>query len=410
MTVRKRGEFWSCQFKIDGEFHRFTFNGKSGQALAQTKTEAKRIEENLKHSIRQGTFIRDAELSVFAKFFDDVYMSCSRKHKTSWLDDEQRGRKLKPAFGNKRFNQITPRMVEAFLEDLLESTSKQGKKFSPVTVRKYYSFISSIFKMAIQEKVAKENPCLYVSKTILKKLPIWIKRDRWLNKYPAVEVTDENGDKKFMTEEDRLFAQFKGQSAHMIPICYFFLETGLRSGELLSLKKKHVNLGDKPIYFRIKGVEMIVFPGELLVEESKTGEARTVPLSPKAREIAEVLMSDASNPSEFVFVNPKTKKPMRWIDDSFRTACVRAGVENLTIHDLRRTFATRLEERGVSETTIARLLGHKSTRTTTGYAYATLAAKREAVDALANPPKFQSECGKSVSNETKETRLRVVNE
>lgn len=407
MTVRKRGDFWSCQFRIDGEYHRYTFNGKKGQPLAKTKTEAKRLEEDLKHSIRNDTFITNP---MFSKFFDEVYMPYSLKYKASSHDDRIRGKKLKQAFGKKRLNQITRRMIEKFLEDLLETKTKRGKNFSPVTVRKYYSFINSIFKMAIQEKATKENPCLHVSKTVLKKLPIWTKRDRWLNKYEPVEVEDEAGNKKYMTEEERLFAQFKGQSAHMIPICHFFLETGLRASELLGLKKKHVNLSDKPMYFKVDGIEQIVYPGEFLVERSKSGEARTIPLSPKAREIASVMIEDASNTSEFVFVNPKTKTRMKRIDASFSSACVNAGIEDLTIHDLRRTFATRLEERGVSETTIMRLLGHKSTRTTTGYAYSTSAAKREAVDALANPPKIQSECVKIVSKQVEVTKLKAVNE
>ncbi len=410
MTVRKRGQFYSCQFKIDGEFHRYTFNGNDGQPYAKTKTEAKRIEENLKHSIRDGSFIQNAELSVFAKFFDEVYMPYSKKHKVSWEDDEQRGRKLKQAFGDKRFHQITRRMIEKFLEDLLQRKTKQGKSFSPVTVRKYYSFIGSIFKMAIQERVARDNPCRDVSRTILKKLPIWNKRDRWLNKYEPIEVEDEDGNKKIMTEEERLFAQFRGQSAHLIPICKFFLETGLRVGELLGLQKIHINLSEKPTYFRVDGIEMIVYPGEFLVEKSKSGYPRTIPLSFVAREIAELQLGDASNKSEFVFVNPKTSKQMHWIDTAFRSACNRAGLEDLHLHDLRRTFATRLEERGVSETTIARLLGHTSTRTTSGYAYSTSGAKREAVETLAKPPKFQVECVKSVSDEDERVVLKAVNE
>src|SRR5690606_2644369 len=44
---------------------------------------------------------------------------------------------------------------------------------------------------------------------------------------------------------------------------------------------------------------------------------------------------------------------MRWT-----AACIRAGVDDAHIHDLRRTRATRLIEGGVDVITVARILGH----------------------------------------------------
>ena len=45
---------------------------------------------------------------------------------------------------------------------------------------------------------------------------------------------------------------------------------------------------------------------------------------------------------EFVFVNPKTKKPYTDIKRSFATAFDKAEIRNLEWHDLRATFCIRL--------------------------------------------------------------------
>jgi hypothetical protein len=77
---------------------------------------------------------------------------------------------------------------------------------SPVTVRRHYNMLNQLFNMAIRERATNDNPCRLVSRTVLKNLPIWQNRDRWLNKYSP-------------DEEERLFAAFGGirlaRSSHL---------------------------------------------------------------------------------------------------------------------------------------------------------------------------------------------------
>jgi integrase len=50
--------------------------------------------------------------------------------------------------------------------------------------------------------------------------------------------------------------------------------------------------------------------------------------------------------------------PVRWLD----IACVRAGLSHVSPNDLRRTFASWLKQAGQDSMTVARLLGHTSSR------------------------------------------------
>jgi len=48
----------------------------------------------------------------------------------------------------------------------------------------------------------------------------------------------------------------------------------------------------------------------------------------------------------------------------FYTVLEKVGVENLWLHDLRRTFGTRLAQAGVDLYKVSKLLGHKNIKTT----------------------------------------------
>jgi integrase len=79
------------------------------------------------------------------------------------------------------------------------------------------------------------------------------------------------------------------------------------------------------------------------------------------------------------------------IKKGFKTACKLASIPygqsmpgGITFHDLRHTFATRLAERGVDESTRMALLGQSSLKMVRRYSHATPEAMAEAVGRLAH--------------------------
>ena len=81
--IRKRGRKGVCsaEFMIDGQTYQFTFNGKKDMPLITSKTEAREYEDELKRKVVSGLLLKQSDLKNFAKFFDDIYMDYSRKHK-----------------------------------------------------------------------------------------------------------------------------------------------------------------------------------------------------------------------------------------------------------------------------------------------------------------------------------------
>ena len=64
--------------------------------------------------------------------------------------------------------------------------------------------------------------------------------------------------------------------------------------------------------------------------------------------------------SPYVFVNPETGKPWSDLLGQFQRACQAAGVEGVWFHDLRRSFVTNARRRGVAESVVMRMSGHKT--------------------------------------------------
>lgn len=141
-----------------------------------------------------------------------------------------------------------------------------------------------------------------------------------------------------------------GASPAAISAIRLLVLTGCRRSEILGLRWEHVDLG----------------VGELRLPDSKTG-ARLVPLSPAAAEAIASLPRAAGNPWVIPGRNPGA--PLKNLQYPWEILRARAGLEDVRIHDLRHSFASRALALGESLSMIGELLGHRRVRTTARYAH-----------------------------------------
>ncbi|HEV8186828.1 MAG TPA: tyrosine-type recombinase/integrase [Pyrinomonadaceae bacterium] len=384
--IRKRGRkgFCSAEFMIDSHLYRFTFNGKNGMPLITSKTKARAYENDLRRQVVSGLLLKESDLKNFAKFFNEIYMDYSRKHKVplSTQFDSYYGRSLVAEFGDRTLTQISPRMIEDYLVRLLATKTQYDTPYSPVTVRRHFNMLNQVFNMAIRERITNDNPCRLVSRTVLKKLPTWQSRDRWLNKYEP-------------DEEERLFGAFTDYSDHLPAFCRIVLNTGIRPPkEVLSIKWDHVNLSTEPRYCQIDHTDVLMPPYSVVVAKGKDGRARVLPLNAVSYRAFSQLVSHCSC-GDWLFRNVRDE-PLHSVKRGFSGACSRANIANLRPYDLRHTFATRLLERGVHHYVISALMGHAvsasfGSRMTPGYAHVSWDAMVSAVQSLEQPaPSIQN--------------------
>ena len=116
-----------------------------------------------------------------------------------------------PFFGTRQMNRISPTLVQ----DWATQAHKDG--LSPRSVRKYHVLLSSIFVRAVKDRVLVYNPCDHTE------LPKIITRK-------ARTLTPD--------EYLRLLAAMPAQFHLMVET---LIETGLRWGELIALKPRHID-------------------------------------------------------------------------------------------------------------------------------------------------------------------------
>ena len=104
------------------------------------------------------------------------------------------------------------------------------------------------------------------------------------------------------------------------------------------------------------------------IPDAKTG-GRIVPLGPEARALLADLPRDEDNP--WVIRGKVLGTHLTDLQRPWRRIRARAGLEDVRIHDLRHSYASRALALGESLTMIGKLLGHTQVQTTARYAYPT---------------------------------------
>jgi integrase len=152
----------------------------------------------------------------------------------------------------------------------------------------------------------------------------------------------------------------------------FILATGCRKSEALGLKWADVQLDRDP---------------HVIFRDTKNGTNHTVPLSAFAVDLLRGLTRMRSNPH--VFVGRKHGAGLTGVNKAWERIRARAGLDHITIHDLRRSFGSWLGDAGSSTKQIGAVLGHKTDITSEHYIALSDATKRNQVDkvgAMLSPP------------------------
>lgn len=192
---------------------------------------------------------------------------------------------------------------------------RQEDGMSPTTIRNELIIIGHLFNIAKKEWGMESliNP---VQNIRMPKMPSG--RDRRL----------EEG------EEESLLGAADYPLKQMIVLA---LETGMRMGEMLTMRWENVDL--------VKGV--------IELSDTKNGEKRFVPLSTRAKE---TLKDAPRNIHGGVFPGLSNSA----ISHRFRKLCKELEIENLRFHDLRHEATSRLFEKNLDSMEVASITGHKT--------------------------------------------------
>lgn len=264
----------------------------------------------------------------------------AKLHKKSWGEDERRiNTRLLPVWRHHLIGAITR-------QDISTLHSKIGVDY-PYEANRVLALVSKIFELAIEWSILPENqanPAFRIKKFKEEKRDRYVKEEEMPRLMEAIQ------------QERNVYAR----SAVLL-----YLLTGMRKSELLGIKWEDIDFQRE----------------EIRLNDTKAGRVHYVPLSSVAKDILNKIPRDANNP--YVFVSSKggnlttIRKPWVRIREQ-------AGLDDVRLHDLRRTVGSWLAQSGHSLHLIGQVLNHSNESTTKVYARLQDSNSKDALENYAN--------------------------
>lgn len=305
---------------------------------AQTRGEAvialqNRVRESFDNQHR---VVRGGNLS-FSKLADIYIEDYAKVKKRSWRSDYYVLRScVKPFFGQRACSDITALDIERLVKKRIDD----GKTKS--TANRCVQLLKTMFNLAVDWGYMADNPAA------------------------KVKLYSEKGNEKerVLTDEEQV-RLLDACPPWMRPIILCAVHTGMRRGEVLSLRWDHVDFDKLTIR----------------VDKTKSGKPRFIDIGATLLKL--LLRQRVEHPkSEFVFPNDRTGKPFVGVWKAFHAALKAASITGCRFHDLRHTFASRLMESGADIITVRDLLGHHDVRITQRYTHSGNEQRRRAIESL----------------------------
>lgn len=279
---------------------------------------------------------------------------------------------------SKRIADITANMVDKMRNDrLLED-------IAPATVNRDVSALSGIFSHWVRNNkgtvhpladleplaVADDETIRYLTPDEARRL-----RQALAERDAAAAAARASANEWRLARGKEPYPEISGYSDHMTPMVLLSLNTGLRRGELFSLKWDAVDM-------RLRTLTV-------LASHSKGNKTRHIPLNTEAMEVLTKIRP--ANARGLVFRSPVVNRgepepPEGWpfnnVSKAWAEITKAAGIPDFRWHDLRHDFASQLVMGGISLYMVQQLLGHSNAQMTQRYARLAPSTLADAVSTL----------------------------
>jgi integrase len=327
-----------------------------------TRRAAERAARREEARVRDGAWHDHSRGQVtFAEYVETVWLP-SKHVETSTLAAYRSylDKHFIPTFGPRPMGKILPSEIQRWVS----TATDHG--LSAASVRKYHTMLQSIFERALRDRVVTFNPCAHTE------LPKVIKtKARTLT--PA--------------EYDAILTALPAQHRLMIETA---INTGLRWGELIALKPRHLDLNKRTLSVEETLVEVSIKNSPtgarmLTKPYPKDNEARTLALpADLVDQLADWITTRHLDPDDLLFATRDGTPISR---NTFRTrvwlpAIKASGVDyDVRVHDLRHAHASWLLAGGSDLKSVMDRMGHAQITTTQKYLHTLPDADAKNLDA-----------------------------
>ncbi len=302
-------------------------------ARRNSKKEAELDELEQKRDLLTGNHLEESRKTLDDGFDDYMTLVAPKRLGSTALMGAKSYYKnhIQPVFGFREMVGIKSIEIQKFLV-------KKENELANSTIIKLYTLINQIYKMMIRWNELKTNPLDGVQKPQpnYKEINTWTKEE--CHKFLSV------------AQEYQSYMAF-----------WLALQFGLRFSEVLGLQWKNIDFKNKTLHVEQAYHELEKDLGRLKTDSSR----RSIPISEQQAEFLEQYKEKQKPKSDIVVANAQGNFMMkRNVRRAMKRICERAGVKEITFHELRHTHATLMLEMNEHIKIVQQRLGHVKAETT----------------------------------------------
>jgi integrase len=244
--------------------------------------------------------------------------------------------------------------LETFRNHLKQKLTKHKTVRSDASVNRTLACLRHMLQKAVEWDMMEQNP-FEKGKTLLFK---------------------ENNQRLRYLDEDEIPKLLEKCQPHLKSIIECAINSGMRKGEILSLKWNQIK------------------DGLIYLQKTKSNKARQIPLNDDLEDLFKRMKSEQKPKGDNVvgmdgkpvqthnsnYVFSYKGKPVNDVKRAFNKALDDAGIQDFRFHDLRHTFASHFVMRGGSIKSLQEILGHKDIKTTMRYAHLSQEHKKKEIN------------------------------
>jgi len=321
--------------KISGRPERVTLGRFPDLSIEQARAKADEFNSQIalgKNPAHSKRMLR-AE-TTFEELFKLFIERYAKVHKRSWKNDEDRYRLYLQHWSQRKLSSIKRLDVQRLHE-------KIGANCGIYAANRTLSLLKTLFNKAIEWGWDYPNPVHAIKKFKEKS------RERFLQTDELPRLFESLADEPNGIARDYILVS---------------LLTGARKSNVLAMRWEQINFAQ----------------ATWTIPETKTGDPHTVPLVKAAMNILNCRREKSSDP----WVFPGSGKTGHLVEPkkAWKRILERAGIEDLRLHDLRRSLGSWQAATGANLSIIGKTLAHKNLNTTAIYARLNLEPVRQSMD------------------------------
>ena len=318
--------------RMDGTLIRKSFYSPTSKADARKQAEQYKIEKAVSEQTGQVFVEKSVTFADWAVKWLEVYKKPNTDTNTYRYTYENTVKKhLVPYFGDFKLENIATIQIQDFFN--------KKRSYSESMLGKMRLCLNGIFETAMQNNLCYRNPV------------------------QGVTYISNRGKAEKKVYDDAQIAVAEEKAKEDMPEVVLLLETGLRRGELLGLKWEDIDLCAGVLSVKRSATD--IRQEGVRMNPPKWGSYREIPLSALAISV----LKSMPRKGEFVFpgISGGAQSPNAWskrLGIFMKKLNRQWGLPELTAHELRHTYGTRLRRRGIDIYTIQKVMGHRDIKVT----------------------------------------------